>query len=119
MLWYLDSLRRSVEPVIPFAKVLYGGAQAFFRGLRAMAAGSVAGSSFLFRPSATVEATTAADDRPRSWLAFCGLALVAPIAGVSCARLRFRAAIELRPGLPARPIMGDGTGELKHNFLVG
>jgi hypothetical protein len=34
--------------VFPFAKVLHGGAQAFFRRLGAMAAGSVAGSSFLF-----------------------------------------------------------------------
>jgi hypothetical protein len=24
--------------------------------------------------------------------------------------------LELRPGLPARPIMGDGTGELKHDL---
>jgi hypothetical protein len=39
--------------VICFAKALYVSVRAFFRGLVATAAGSIAGSSFLLRPPAT------------------------------------------------------------------
>jgi hypothetical protein len=42
--------------VIPFANVLYGGAQAFFSGLRAMAAGSVAAA--LPRPKIKLSSLT-------------------------------------------------------------
>src|SRR5690349_23421690 len=84
----------------PFRALLYTSLDAFFRGLIATAAGSVAGSSFRFRPLATGRS----NDRWRrsaAGLARFFLAVVPLIAGASCERLRFRAAI--------RSITGGGV----------
>jgi hypothetical protein len=82
------------------ARVLYGSTHAFFGGLIATAAGLVAGSSFLLRPPATGRS----NDRWRrsaAGLARFSLAVMTPVAVVSCARLRFKAAI--------RSITGGGV----------
>ena len=73
---------------------------AFFRDLTATAVGSIAGAAFLRLPPATGRS----NDRWRRSAAGLGrfsLAVMAPVEGISCARLRFRVAI--------RSITGGGV----------
>src|SRR5215469_2758273 len=91
--------RLNAASVIRFARLLYASLDAFLRRLIATAADPVTGCSFFFRPPATGRS----NDR---WRRSAGparffLAAVPLIAGVSCARLRFRAAI--------RSIAGGGV----------
>ena len=94
--------------MIRLAQPLYASLDAFFRGLIATAAGLVTGSSLLVRPPATGKS----NDRWRgaaARLARFSLPIVPLIAGVSCARLRFRAAIRSMTGggvITSRGLMG-------------
>ena len=94
-----------------------GSAHAFFRGLIATAAGSVAVASFLLRPPATGRGNERWR-RSAAALARLSLAVVPPAAGVACARLRFSAAIKAITGGRVMTSQTDRGANSRPEFIM-